>query len=77
MVNYIGVLKTGDRGALAKLMLEDVEQFAKTQKVENISISTISTEANKILKKLGYDVARTEDYSPTSITNTVLTKNIM
>lgn len=76
MINYIGVLKTGDRGELVKVMLKDVEQFGKTQKVESISISTISTKANASLKNLGYIVASTENYTPFSIVNTVLTKKI-
>jgi len=76
MINYIGVLKTGNRGELVKAMLKDVEQFGRTQKVESISISTISTIANTFLKNLGYEVALTEDYSPFSIVNVVLTKKI-
>jgi len=76
MVDYIGVLKTGDRDELVKLMLKDVEQFAKTQRVKNVLVDTISTEATIILKNLHYVVARTEDYTPFSIVNTVLTKKI-
>lgn len=76
MVDYIGVLKIGDRDKLAKLMLKDVEQFAKTQKVENISVATISTKASIYIQKLGYEVVRAEDYTPFPIVNTVLTKKI-
>lgn len=76
MVNYIGVLKNGNRCELATVMLRNIEQFAKTKKVENISISTISTETNKVLKKLGYEVTHTENYTPVSIVSTLFTKKL-